>query len=253
MKSLIIGNGQIGSALFEIFSKVHETHVRDFEAVDLDGVEILHIAYPYSKAFVETTKDYIDQYKPGLTMIHSTVKIGTTEQCGPHVVHTPERGRFPHLAKEMKVYRKFIGGFDVDDLDLAEQYFKMCKWETQLIDDPEITETLKLVSNAHMGLEIAWRQELERWGIDRESLQLWESSYFQGYMYLGQHHLVRPQMRPDPIGGHCILPSIDILLQTFDSPCLEFVRESDGKTKRQSKQIIDERVNGDVTRSASPR
>jgi len=233
MKSLIIGNGEIGSALFEIFHKVHETHVRGFEAVTLEGIEILHIAYPWTEKFVDNTTEYIAEYKPKLTMIHSTVPVGTTEQLGDHVVNTPERGRFPNLAKEMVGYKKFIGGFDMDDLVLASQYFLACKWPVQIIDDPKITETLKLVSNAHMGLEIAWRQELERWGIDKDAYEAWEDSYFHGYIYFGQMNLVRSRMKPDPIGGHCILHSVDLLAQHQPkSILLEFIKFSNEQTKR---------------------
>lgn len=233
MKSLIVGNGQIGSALFEIFSKFHETHVRDFEAVTLEDVEVLHIAYPWSDKFVEITRAYIDEYKPKLTMIHSTVKIGTTRKLGEHVVYTPERGRFPNLAKEMIVYKKFIGGDDMDDLVLASRYFLACKWPVQIVSDPDTTETLKLVSNAHMGLEIAWRQELDRWEIDAKAYAMWEDSYFHGYIYTGQMEIVRPRMDPGPIGGHCILPSVDIMAETFKSSLiLEFIKYSNEQAQR---------------------
>ncbi len=233
MKSLIVGNGQIGSALFEIFSKHHETHVRDFEAITLEGIEVLHVCYPYTDKFVEQTQAYIAEYTPKLTMIHSTVAIGTTEKCGEHVVNTPERGRFPQLAKEMKVFKKFIGGHNMDDLVLASRYFMACEWKVQIVDDPKITEMLKLVSNAHMGLEIAWRQELARWDIDEEAYDLWEDSYFHGYVRLGQTEIVRPRMKPGPIGGHCIIPSTEILSQTFDSKVLEFIKQSNEQAKRQ--------------------
>jgi hypothetical protein len=239
MKSLIIGNGQIGSALFEIFSKVHETHVRDFEASNLDGIEILHICYPYSDKFIESTKNYIDQYRPRLTIIHSSVAIGTTDKCGDHVVHAPERGRFPKLAKQMSYFKKFIGGSNQEDCNLAAKYFDICNWNTHIVLDPKITEALKLISNAHMGLEIAWRQEIDRWGIDRQIYALWEDSYFGGYMRFGEYNLLRSRMNPDPIGGHCILPCVDILSQTYESPALKFIKESNNvMAERQTKEKI---------------
>lgn len=240
MKTLIIGAGQIGQALKEIFEKKYETHIRDIEPLDLEGVEILHVAYPYSEHFIAITKAYIAQYKPRLTVIHSTVAVGVTEECGTHVLHSPERGRFPHLAKEMLAYKKFIAGYDIDDLDMAVQYFQKAGFRTQICDDPKITEKLKLISNAHMGLEIAWRQELERWGIDKEFYEWWEESYFQGYLYLNQSNLIRPRMRPDPIGGHCILQSIEILKEQFPSLLLDFVETSNELAKR--KKEADERT-----------
>ena len=236
MKSLIIGNGQIGSALFEIFSKVHETSIRDIEPLHLEGVEALHIAYPFSDEFVTQTLAYIDEYKPRLTMIHSSVPIGTTEKCGDHVLHTPERGRFPNLSRQMVYFKKFIGGFDQYDLKLAYDYFEACSWNVYVLFDPKITESLKLISNAHMGLEIAWRQEVERMGIDKLAYENWEDSYFDGYVYFGEMNLIRPRMKSQPIGGHCILPCVEMLSQSFDSPLLKSIGESNVLAQRKVAQ-----------------
>jgi hypothetical protein len=235
MKSLIIVKGQIGQALFEIFSKVHECYIRDvlIEQNDPGEVEVLHIAYPYSENFIDNTKEYVAYYRPQLTIIHSSVAVGTTRKIGGHIVHSPERGRFPNLAKEMLIYKKFVGGFDIDDVDMACAYFQACKWETQAIDSPNTTELLKLISNIHMGLEIAWRQEVARMGCNTEVYSLWEESYRAGYLKMGQHNLIRPIMKPGPIGGHCILPCTEILGGQFESKLFDFIKESNEKRKQE--------------------
>lgn len=242
MKSLIIGRGQIGSALYEIFAKDHECFIRDVEAVDCPEIEVLHIAYPYTDVFVRETRRYIDQYKPKLTIIHSTVAVGTTDKCGDHVVHSPERGRWPNLAFEMKKFPKFIGGFNGPDIALAESYFELCQWPTISVFNPTWTELVKLLSNIHLGLEIAWRQEVERIFTDFRASETsdfgvydqWEETYNQGLRFLGQHHLVRPRVNPGPIGGHCILPCIDILDSQYPSDVFDFIRTSNAQVKKQT-------------------
>lgn len=242
MKSLVIGQGQIGMALHQIFSGAHECRIRDVlvEANDPMGVEVLHIAYPYSENFVEHTLAYIEWYKPRLTIIHSSVAVGTTDLCGPHVVHAPERGRYPNLAQEMAAFTKFVGGRQNDDRELARDYFAKCKWPVVLVDDPSWTELVKLLSNAHLGLEIAWRQEVRRiaksFGLHGHAVyNAWEDSYNRGHMALGHKQLVRPTVRPDPIGGHCILPCIDILSEQFSSEAFEFIRRSNAKREAEER------------------
>lgn len=233
MKGLVIGAGQIGKALFEIFNQHHECYIKDLEDLDVAGIEVMHVAFPYSQSFVNQVHLYQAKYAPKLTVIHSSVPIGTTEKCGHHAVHSPERGRFPNLAKEMILYTKFVGGYDMEDVDRACHYFSLCGWVTQACDSPRTTEGLKLLSNVHMGLEIAWRQEIERMECDPEFYRLWEESYRSGYLKRGQHDLIRPIMRPDPIGGHCILSCVDMLRGQIDSTILNFIEESNEKRKQE--------------------
>lgn len=243
MKSLVIGSGQIGKALQEIFLKAHACLIRDVDDFDACDIEILHIAYPYSNDFVSDTRAYIQTYKPKLTIIHSTVAVGTTEKCGPHVVHSPERGRFPHLAKQMQQFPKFIGGGSLQDRLLAKRFFSMLDWKTILVDDARQTELCKILSNVHLGLEIAWRQEVDRiskeliGSVAGDAYREWETSYNKGHMDLGHRQLIRPTVRPTPIGGHCILPCTEILASQFESSLFDFIKESNAK--RQTEEPTD--------------
>src|SRR6266446_5351678 len=116
--NLIIGAGEVGQGLYAIFSKYHKTGLRDIEPMmdEWNSAEILHIAFPECAYFIDHVHDYIDTYKPQLTIIHSSVKTHTTSHCGPHVVYSPVRGRHPNLAKEMPLYKKFVGGYDTNDV-----------------------------------------------------------------------------------------------------------------------------------------
>lgn len=254
MKNLIIGAGEVGTGLHQIFSKAHQTFIRDVELRDDNpsGVEILHIAYPDGPQFVFNTEHYIRCYTPKLTIIHSSVRPGTTERianAGVKVVHSPVRGRQPHLAQEMLIYPKYIGSRSKEDLDLAAEFLKACGWPVVRVDNPTSTELLKLVSNVHMGLEIAWRQEVGRmlkaFKIDREDYESWEKTYFTGYILADQTHLIRPQMRPDPIGGHCILECTALLKSMFPSEALEFIGRSNEQTKNE-KEITRDRSAGET-------
>ena len=91
MKTLVIGKGQVGSALFDVLRGTHDVYIKDIEPLELDGVEVLHICYPDHDGFYQTTKDYIAKYKPKLTIINSSIRVGTTEQFATGVVYSPVR------------------------------------------------------------------------------------------------------------------------------------------------------------------
>lgn len=232
MKSLIIGKGEVGSALYTVLSVVHETFIKDIEPLELDGVEVLNICYPDHDGFEKTTKDYQDQYKPKVTIIHSSVKVGTTDKCQGPIVYSPVRGRHPKLASDLLIYPKFIFGKGEISVQLACRYLSDAGMKIQFGDDPKEGELLKLISNIHMGLEIAWRQEVEKvfdkLGIRNESYEEWEKTYSSGYMDSGDFNLIRPIMRSDPIGGHCILPCTKILNDQVPSPFFKLILESKG-------------------------
>ncbi len=239
MKTLIIGRGQVGTALFELLSGHYETYIRDTENMELEGVEVLHICYPEHAGFPETTKKYIAQYKPKLTIINSSVTVGTTDQCGEHVVYSPIRGRHPKLASDLKLYAKFVFGVNPEDCELAKQYFENCDLKVCTDNNPRAGELVKVLSNVHMGVEVAWRQEVERilkkFAIDPALYEMWESTYRAGYYASGDNHLMRPLMNPGPIGGHCILPCTDILNAQYPSPIFEFIKQSNEKAKGETK------------------
>jgi hypothetical protein len=230
VKTLVIGAGQVGGALNDICKVAHETHLRDVAPLELSGVEVLQICFPDSENFASYVKSYIHQYKPRLTIINSSVAVGTTDLCGDHVVYSPVRGRHPALSEEMKAYPKFVHGRDFGDVQLAIDYFAACGLSVVFDRNPRAGEFNKLISNVHMGLEVAWRQEVERmlehFKIDPSIYQTWERSYSEGYEKLNQYHMIRPLMSPKPIGGHCILPCTEILAMQFDSDALDFILSS---------------------------
>lgn len=237
MKSLVIGAGEVGSAIYEVIKDFHKSFIRDIEEIEEKDFEVIHICYPDHDGFVKTTKKYIEKYNPKLTIVHSSIKVGTTDQLGNHVVYSPVRGRHPNLAPEIRVYDKFISGRDTEDIVLASKYFLACKLNVITDDNPVNLEMMKLLSNIHMGVEIAWRQEvariLKQFKCDPYIYNAWELSYANGYKALKQEHLMRPRMRPDPIGGHCILECTEILSDQYPSKIFDFIRQSNEKSKKE--------------------
>ncbi|MDH5459683.1 MAG: hypothetical protein OEW71_01435, partial [Candidatus Bathyarchaeota archaeon] len=127
---LVVGLGEVGRPLFELLreSKKFEVYGWDVDEKKMQDVQqgglpkevdVLHICYGCrdQEEFVKATVDYVRRFRPELTIINSTVPLGTTEKVytllGGHIVHSPVRGM--HKSKEsMKRYllflTKYIGG-----------------------------------------------------------------------------------------------------------------------------------------------
>ena len=218
MKSLIIGAGEIGTSLFNVLKTAHEVKIRDVEDLEMDGVEVLNICYPYSDAFVEVTNAYIEKYKPTLVIIHSTVKIGTTREIGEIAVHSPCHGKHPNLEEGLKAFKKFIGGEDIGQMNLAHDYLNYAGIRGIIVESPETSELSKILCTTYYGWNLIFMKEVakicERYGASFDEVYtLWNTYYNEGYQKLGQDQFTRPVLKnvEGKIGGHCVIPNCDLI------------------------------------------
>ncbi len=133
----------------------------------IEDVDILHICYPFAiKDFVGETARYIERFKPALTIINSTVAIGTTraiaERTSTPVVNSPVRGKHARMLEQMRSYTKFVGALDVASGRRAAEHFESVGLKTKILSAPEATELAKLSETTYFGLLVAWAQEVER-------------------------------------------------------------------------------------------
>ena len=104
-KVMVVGLGEIGKPLFEVLSRSYNTIGVDIASpADSPGdVDVMHVCYPFKiNDFIGQTARYIKQYNPNITVIHSTVAVGTTRtvgtQTGATVVNSPVRGKHTRMA-----------------------------------------------------------------------------------------------------------------------------------------------------------
>jgi UDP-N-acetyl-D-mannosaminuronate dehydrogenase len=125
------------------------------------------------------------------------------------------------MKAELLRYTKFIGGVDKDTSLSAEKHFQSLGMKTKILSSPEAAELAKLTETTYFGLLIAWAQEVERY-CDELSLD------FEEIAGIYDEIAFFPPVRyfPGVIGGHCVMPNIRILKQSFDSRILEAIEES---------------------------
>ena len=68
-KHLVIGGGEVGTALSEILQcNIHDP-VKNKRQIGI--FDVIHIAFPYSKQFIKSVKQYQKEFRPKMTIIHS--------------------------------------------------------------------------------------------------------------------------------------------------------------------------------------
>jgi len=224
---VVVGLGEVGKPLFELLSRYHNTVAVDISPVEqIEGVEVLHVCYPFEiKDFIGETARYIELFGPALTIINSTVAIGTTrtvaERTGTAVVNSPVRGKHARMLDELRTYTKFVGALDRAAGERAAEHFRSVGLKTKILSSPEATELAKLTETTYFGLLIAWAQEIERY-CDKSRQDYDEVvSFHQEIKYLP-----RVKYFPGIIGGHCVMPNIKILSKFEPSLILETIRAS---------------------------
>ena len=140
MRTLIIGRGEIGKSLEKVLKgALYTVFSRDKENIpDVKNVEIMHICFPYSDTFIETVKDYQEEYQPKYTVIHSTVPVGTSRKC--NAIHSPVVGIHPHLADSIKTFTKYLSGEGASEV---ADYFRRAGIKVYLFNNQEETELMK--------------------------------------------------------------------------------------------------------------
>ncbi len=241
---VVVGLGEVGRPLLELASEHYDVEGVDIAPVagEIEKVDVLHICYPFEiKDFVGETARYIQLFRPTLTIINSTVGVGTTRavarRTGAAVVHSPVRGKHARMLEEVRAYTKFVGAIDPADGQYAAEHFRTIGLKTRILSAPEATELAKLTETTYFGLMIAWAQEVERY-CDRAGQSYEEISSF----YDEIRFFPAVKYFPGIIGGHCVMPNIEILRKFDDSEILRAIQTSNrAKFEREAqKEVGDE-------------
>ena len=236
-KVAIIGYGEIGSSLAKVYKeKGIEPMIRDVHINTIfSDIDVLNICLPYTENFIDIVNDYVELYSPKLTIIHSTVPVGTTKKISRPCVHSTIRGVHPNLKEGIQKFVKFIGWNDDIDLMLAEEHYRNLEIIYYPIENSDSTELAKLTSTTYYGLCIAWHGEMkkmcDKYNIDFDVINKWTLSYNIGYIGLDMQHVVRPNLYPpeNGIGGHCIIPNVELLMKQFESTAFDLIMEYSNK------------------------
>jgi UDP-N-acetyl-D-mannosaminuronate dehydrogenase len=230
--ALVIGLGEVGGPLLSVLRGAHQAVGRDIEELACHGVEVLHICFPFGPEFVASAARYIEQYEPQVVVVHSTVLPGTTrqvqERAGVPAVYSPVRGKHARMTEELLRYRKFITGTSAEAVELVERHLAAAGMRTVRMSSFEALELAKLLETTYFGLLVAWAQEMDRFTA-AVGADYWEASEF--FTEIG--FLPPVGFEPGYIGGHCVMPNIELLGQLRSSPMLNAIKQSNDERARE--------------------
>jgi UDP-N-acetyl-D-mannosaminuronate dehydrogenase len=234
---IVVGMGEVGRPLFNTLSRSYPCIGVDISPIEVrNQCSVLHVCYPFQvPGFIDVTAAYIQKYQPEITIINSTVAPGTTrklcELTKAPVIFSPVRGKHLKMETELLHYTKFVVGLTAESTKKAENHFAGAGFKTAIFRTPEIAELSKLVETTWLGVLIGWAQEVERMAVRRGA------TYDEINAFIREIDFLPSYVFPGHIGGHCVMPNIEILQTEYRSKLLEAIKESN-QIKSQELQAV---------------
>lgn len=221
MSGLVIGAGEVGTAVHAVLRTAELRDVDADRTIAGRHFDTLHVCIPWSEDFVAIVKGYVDEHTADLVVVHSTVEVGT---CDPHGwVHSPIRGRHPHLVAGIHAFTKHFGGARAAE---AAVLFDRVGIDVAVHPQAADTEAGKLWELVQYGIQIQVEKAIHAWCEENcvnfdVAYTAMAASYNEGWRALGEERFVRPVLEhiPGPIGGHCVVANARLL----DHPLVQLV------------------------------
>ena len=227
-KDVVAGIGEIGTSILKLLSKdnivvgfdlnPHLMDKRKFERYKNLKTSFLHIVIPVTGKFINNVLKLNKKFQPECIVIHSTIKPGTTEELQRKlsipVIYSATRGVHKRMVYDLKRYTKFfvISAIAPRGKWASARYVKLmkrCGIKTKKMSKPETLELAKIICDtSYLGWLVNYAQlsnliAIEH-GVDYD--EMWSFSD-EIQEFLGN----RPKMFPGIIGGHCVIPNIDLI------------------------------------------
>lgn len=226
-KNVVAGLGEIGLPILQLISKVPSIGYdlnpklmdkQRFEKYQDVETCFLHICIPFTNNFIENVMMLYKKFKPKAIVIHSTISPGTTDKLQKRldipVIYSATRGVHKRMLHDLKRYTKFFAiGHNAPKKEWASsEYVKLMKKsrvKTKQMSSPITLELAKIVvDTSYYGWLINYAQLSNMLAIKNkvDYDEMW-SFADEIQKFLGN----RPKMFPGFIGGHCVIPNLDLI------------------------------------------
>jgi hypothetical protein len=227
------GMGSVGRALVTVLAKDNDVFIQDKKLSETHNITrcILHVSIPYSDVFVREVIDSIMYFQPIVTILHSTIPVGTTRSIREKdIFHAPVRGQHSDLEGGLRKFKMPVAGFG--DHGAVLSHLTNSGIPCELWTSPEETELAKLLCLSRYANTLAWYENADKickkFGVDRSIVQKWTNSYNDGYFGTPyqRENLIFPNGK---VGGTCVLPVTKMLqAQTGDEFTLRNIKLFEG-------------------------
>ena len=227
-KDVVVGLGEIGLPILKLFSKTEKIVGYDadkklmnqtkFNKYESYQTSFLHIAIPVTKKFDSNILQINKKFQPECIVIHSTIPPGTTERIQKKIncplIYSATRGVHKRMLKDLRRYTKF---FSISKSAPKKQWaintyskkLKNCNVKTKKMSKPETLELAKILCDtSYLGWLINYSQ------ITNVIAKNFNVNYDEMWTFSDEIHKNlgnRPKMYPGYIGGHCVIPNLELI------------------------------------------
>jgi hypothetical protein len=210
---LIAGLGQIGYVIRDILDGDSVDILLEKTTCKEKKYHFLHICFPYEEGFIDLVKRYQERFSPNVTVIHSTVPVGTSESLS--ATHSPCRGVHPNLKEGIMTFVKYFGGEGADEA--AKAFFER-GIKVIVARSSNDTEAMKLWDTTIYGWNIVLEKTIfaycKKHNLDFDLVYTEANrTYNEGYSKLGRPEFQKYILKhvEGKIGGHCVVNNLNFL------------------------------------------
>ena len=227
-KDIVAGLGEIGLPILKILSKKEKIvgydidkklmNEKKFLQLNELPTSLLHIAIPVTSKFDSDVIQLYKKFKPDCIVIHSTIPPGTTERLqkklSSPIIYSATRGVHKRMLRDIKRYTKFfaISNSAPKKQWAAKTFSKKMKnsgIKTKQMSKPETLELAKILCDtSYLGWLINYSQ------ITNVIAKNFGVNYDEMWTFSDEIHKIlgnRPKMYPGYIGGHCVIPNLELI------------------------------------------
>jgi len=258
-KNVVAGLGEIGNPILKLISKNIITVGYDTNEKFMDmkkhkkflnlKTSFLHICIPFTTKFSSNVISLSKRFQPDGVVIHSTISPFTTKklqtQLNIPVIYSATRGVHKRMLSDLKHYTKFyaIEKNAPKAKWASSEYSKLmqkCGIKTKQMSSPVTLELAKIVvDTSYYGWLINYAQLSNIIAIQHKV------NYDEMWSFADEIHKFldnRPKMYPGFIGGHCVIPNLDLMkdkkldqINTINAIYLKKVKNAKSISKKLAK------------------
>ncbi len=227
-KHVVAGLGEIGSPILRILPRTTIAVGYDINQKLMDKkkfdkynnlqTSFLHICIPFTYNFLDRIIKINKKFQPDCIIIHSTISPNTTEKLQKKlkipIIYSATRGVHKRMEKDIKRYTKFFSVYNwAPRSKWAEKSFsnfmKKAGIKTKKMTSPLVLELAKIiVDTSYYGWLINYAQLSNMIAI-KNNVDFDEMWLFSDEIHKNLGN--RPKMYPGFIGGHCVIPNLELI------------------------------------------
>ena len=237
-KDVVVGLGEIGTPILKLISKstivvgfdknMNLIDKKQFKKYENFQTRFVHLCIPFNQNFIKNTINIQKKFLPRCIVIHSTIKPCTTKQIQDKlsipIIYSPVRGVHKRMLQDLKKYKKFYGiESNAPNKAWASRNFSLLMRKsgvkTKKISNSTTLELSKIICDTtYLGWLINYSQ-ISNMIATQHGVNFDEMWSFADEIH--QHLGNRPKMFPGYIGGHCVIPNLELI----DNQTLNLVQE----------------------------